>query len=46
MASSKEKFLHLLRNDLLKVDLADLDFSFSPIRECRCATRIRCLSVP
>ncbi|WP_295882559.1 hypothetical protein [uncultured Thiohalocapsa sp.] len=34
MASSKEKFLHLLYNDLLKVDLADLDFSFYPILEC------------
>lgn len=35
MASSKEKFLHLLYNDLLKVDLADLDFGFYRILKYR-----------
>lgn len=35
MASSKDKFLHLLYNDLLKVDLADLDFGFYRILKYR-----------
>lgn len=35
MASSKDKFLHLLYSDLLKVDLADLDFGFYRILKYR-----------
>jgi len=41
MPSSKDKFLHLLYNDLLKVDLADLDFGASTSSAFECSRMAR-----